>query len=568
MITFKNLFVKNSRIILVSSSFVLLAFGLLSFNNTDFKIAQNLEIFFNVFREVNALYVDETDPEKLIESSINGMLESLDPYTTYISEEDVDEFKFMTTGKYGGVGALIRKAGHYTMVSEPYEGFPAQKSGLQAGDTILSIDGVSTFDKNIAEVSEMLKGSPNTSLSLQIKRLGVDSVITHTLVREQVSIPNIPYYGMLNHNTGYILLSNFMPNAGKEVKAASEDLMRQGAKSLILDLRSNPGGLLNEAVEVSNVWIERNQEIVSTRSRTGQGDKTYLTRQSPVDTSMPLVVLVNRSSASASEIVAGSLQDLDRAVVIGQRTFGKGLVQTTRPLNYNAHLKITTAKYYTPSGRCIQALDYAHRNEDGSVGYIPDSLISAFKTRNGRIVYDGGGIEPDIKIVEDAPGNITMALYAENHFFDFATIFASKNSSIERPAVFEVSNNLFDEFKLYLSDKQFTYSTESSEMLQELIKTARYEGYYDKIQGELTALEAQLIGDREKDLQTFQVEIKELLKDEIISRYYYQKGRIIASLNDDPEIQKAIDILNSKETLGTILNGSYKGETVFAYYTR
>lgn len=568
MITFKNLFVKKSRIILVSSSFVLLAFGLLSFNNTDFKIAQNLEIFFNVFREVNALYVDETDPEKLIESSINGMLESLDPYTTYISEEDVDEFKFMTTGKYGGVGALIRKAGHYTMVSEPYEGFPAQKSGLQAGDTILSIDGVSTFDKNIAEVSEMLKGSPNTSLSLQIKRLGVDSVITHTLVREQVSIPNIPYYGMLNHNTGYILLSNFMPNAGKEVKAASEDLMRQGAKSLILDLRSNPGGLLNEAVEVSNVWIERNQEIVSTRSRTGQGDKTYLTRQSPIDTSMPLVVLVNRSSASASEIVAGSLQDLDRAVVIGQRTFGKGLVQTTRPLNYNAHLKITTAKYYTPSGRCIQALDYAHRNEDGSVGYIPDSLISAFKTRNGRIVYDGGGIEPDIKIVEDAPGNITMTLYAENHFFDFATIFASKNPSIERPAIFEVSNNLFDEFKLYLSDKQFTYSTESSEMLQELIKTARYEGYYDKIQGELTALEAQLIGDREKDLQTFQVEIKELLKDEIISRYYYQKGRIIASLNDDPEIQKAIDILNNKETLGTILNGSYKGETVFAYYTR
>ncbi len=568
MITLKNLFGKKSRIIVISVSFVLLAIGLLSFNNTDFKIAQNLEIFFNVFREVNALYVDETDPEKLIESSINGMLESLDPYTTYIPEEEVDEFKFMTTGKYGGVGALIRKAGSYTMVSEPYEGFPAQKSGLRAGDTILSINGVSTFEKNIAEVSEMLKGNPNTSITLQIKRLGVDSVLTHTLVREQVSIPNIPYYGMLNNRTGYILLSNFMPNAGKEVKAAYEDLVSQGAQSMILDLRGNPGGLLNEAVEVSNVWIERNQEVVSTRSRTGQGDKTYLTRQSPVDTSMPLVVLVNRSSASASEIVAGSLQDLDRAVVVGQRTFGKGLVQTTRPLNYNAHLKITTAKYYIPSGRCIQALDYAHRNEDGSVGYIPDSLISAFKTRNGRTVYDGGGIDPDIKIMEDAPGNITMALYAENHFFDFATIFASKNGAIERPAIFEISNSLFDEFKLYLSDKHFSYSTQSSEMLQELIKTAKYEGYYDKIQGDLTALEVQLIGDREKDLQTFQVEIKELLKDEIISRYYYQKGRIMASLNDDPEIQKAIDLLNNKETLSTILRGSYKGETVFANNTR
>lgn len=554
---------RKRKIITAVLLLAILSVGFIAREDKDFAIAKNLDIFISLFGEVNKLYVDDTDPQKLIEASIQGMLESLDPYTTFIPEKELDEFKFMTTGKYGGIGALIRKAGNYTIISEPYEGFPAQKSGLMAGDTILSIDGVSTKGKSVSDVSELLKGTPRTSLILKIKRYGTDSVITKNFIREEVAIPNVPYYGLMNNNVGYILLSNFTKDAGKEVKTAFMDLKNQGARSIILDLRGNPGGLLNEAVNVANIWVSKNQEIVNAKGKI-QKTESYKTESLAADTLIPLAILVNSGSASASEIVAGSLQDLDRAVIIGQRTFGKGLVQTTRPLGYNTLLKITTAKYYIPSGRCIQAIDYSHRNEDGSIGQVPDSLKSEFKTRNGRSVFDGGGIEPDIKIETDVPGNITLALYTQNLMFDFATIYAVEHPQILSASEFEITDDIYNSFLQFLKDKAFDYKTASSVKLAELEKSASREGYYDIVKDELTVLKSKLKGDKNLDLQTFKKEISELLKNEIVSRYYYQNGRIEASIKDDPEINKATEILTQKTAVSQILKGTYTGETVFA----
>ena len=527
------------------------------FNDKDFKIAKNLDIFFNLFREVDLYYVDEKDPEALINSSISGMLNSLDPYTTYIPESDIEEFKFMTTGQYGGIGALIRKGGDYTIITEPYEGFPAQKAGLQAGDTLLEINGISVKGKAVSDVSELLKGDPNTELSLTIKH-GFAPPAEKTFMREKITIKNVPYYGFVDNGIGYIQLSNFTKDAGKEVRQAFADLKSQGAKAIILDLRGNPGGLLNESVEVANIWINKNREIVSTRGKAKQWDNVYETEKAPLDTLIPLAVLVNRGSASASEIVAGSLQDLDRAIIVGERTFGKGLVQTTRPLSYNAHLKITTAKYYIPSGRCIQALDYSHRNEDGSVGYIPDSLISEFKTRNGRIVKDGGGIRPDVTIETNPPANITVSLYAYNLIFDYATLFAYQHDSIPQPEEFQITDDIYADFMNFLKDKTFDYNTLSTDKLDELIKTTKREGYYSIAKDEIEKLREMLSADKEKDLLTFQDEIKDLLRDEIISRYYYQQGRIIASLQNDKQLKEAIDLLNKNGAVTSILHGIYE----------
>lgn len=568
MTKYKFIPARRGIVVIASIMLALLSVGFISYTDDDTEYANNLNIFVTLFREVNLLYVDKIEPKKLIEAGINGMLESLDPYTTFIPAEDVDEFKFMTTGKYGGIGALIRKGGNYILITEPYEGFPAQKAGLHAGDSVLSIDGVSTKGKTVSDVSNMLKGTPNTPLTLKIKRIGSDSILIKTFVREEVAIPNVPYYGMIKDNIGYIMLSNFMAGAGKETKKAFEDLKAQGAKSVILDLRDNPGGLLNEAVEVANIWIPKDYEIVSTRGKDKEWDKSYITEHDPVDTAMPMIVLVSRGSASASEIVAGSLQDLDRAVILGQKTFGKGLVQTTRQLSFNTHLKVTTAKYYIPSGRCIQALDYTHRNPDGSVGYIPDSLISEFKTHNGRKVYDGGGIAPDIKIESDGPGNITVALYTQNLIFDFATVFASQHPTIDNPVKFQISDEIFNQFISFVKLRDFEYNTESSEKLNELIKTSKAEGYYDFVKQELEGLQGKLHGDKEKDLNTFSEEIKNIMADEIISRYYYQKGRIKANVATDKEVLKAVDILNSTNVTSKILFGKYDGETTFALGTK
>lgn len=531
--------------------------GFLVSNDTDFKIAKNLDIFFTLFRELNMFYVDETDPEKLVNDAIEGMLESLDPYTTFIPESEMENFTFMTTGEYGGIGALIRRAGDYTIVSEPYSGFPAQKTGLQAGDTIIEVDGVSTKGLAISKVSEMLKGTPNTPVKIKIKRYGINKPMNKELMREKVSIKNVPYYGMVKDSIGYIRLANFTSDAGKEVSDAVIDLKQQNAKGIILDIRNNPGGLLIEAVAVANIFIDQDKEIVSTRGKVSMWDKEYTTPYHAIDTTIPLVVLVSRGSASASEIVAGAIQDYDRGVIVGDRTFGKGLVQTSRPLSYNTKLKVTTAKYYIPSGRCIQALDYSNRNEDGSVGKIPDSLISEFTTRNGRLVYDGGGITPDIKIPMEKPGKITYSLYAKNFIFSYATIYTATHDSVPPPEQMTFSEEDYTDFLAYIANKDFDYTTQSDDKLKELIKSAKKEKYYSIAQKEFDALQEKLKHDKNKDLQTFKEEIKELLAEEISSRYYYQEGRLITSLLDDIQLDKAVYIMDEEEIYAGILTGDY-----------
>jgi carboxyl-terminal processing protease len=550
--------VKKIKIITIITLLLASSFSFIAFTDKEFKIAKNLDIFFTLFRELNLFYVDDTDPEELIESGIKGMLKSLDPYTTYIPESEIENFNFMTTGQYGGIGALIRRGGDYTIISEPYRDFPAYKAGLKAGDTIVSIDGISTREKKINDVSEMLKGTPNTSVKLEIKRYGEDGIIEKSLVREIITIKNVTYYGVVDSNIGYIRLSNFTHNAGKEAKEALAELKKQDIESVILDLRGNPGGLLIESVNVANLFVNKGQEIVSTHGKVKQWDNVYKTTQAPVDTLIPILILVNRGSASASEIVAGSMQDLDRALIVGEKTFGKGLVQTTRPLSYNTQLKVTTAKYYIPSGRCIQAVDYAHRNEDGSVGYIPDSLINEFLTKNGRTVYDGGGIKPDIEVKSESLSNITVSLITKNLIFDYATIFSAENETIQQIDDFKFTDDNYQKFLEFLENKSIDYTTQSYKTLEELIKTARKEKYYELAAEEFEALQKKLAHDKNKDLHTFKDEIIRLLSEEIVSRYEYQEGRIKASLKYDDQIEKALNILRNKEEYFSVLKGITK----------
>lgn len=553
---------RKVRIILILAILFVVSFGFIGLKDKEFDIVKNLDIFYSLFNELNRFYVDETQPDKLIETAIDGMLGSLDPYTSFIPEKDMADFNFMTTGEYGGIGALIRKGGDYAIVAEPYENFPAHLAGLKAGDTILTIDGVSTRGKEINAVSELLKGTPNTSIVLNIKRIGSKGMLEKTITRTKITIPNVPYFGFVGDQVGYIRLSNFTKDAGLEVRQALIKLKEDGATSIVLDLRGNPGGLLIESVNVSNLFVAKNQEIVSTRGKVKQWDNTYKTSIDPVDISIPLVILVNRGSASASEIVAGALQDLDRAVIVGQRTYGKGLVQTTRPLSYNTQLKVTTAKYYIPSGRCIQAVDYGQRNEDGSVGYIPDSLISAFYTQNGRKVFDGGGIAPDIALEPLTLSKISLSLYGKHLIFDYATLFALKQNTADGVAGLNPSDVDYRNFLSYLHDKSYDYSTESDGQLDALIKVAKREKYYAEAEEEFGALKKKLAHDKEKDLQTFSSEIKSLLYEEIASRYYFQKGRIQASLVDDPELEKAVEVLKNPHLYASVLLKSYGANNI------
>ncbi len=547
---------KGLKKILIVGSIVILFITSAGFIvEKEFKIAKNLDIFFSLFRELNLFYVDETNPEKMIKDAIDSMLDELDPYTNFIPESDADDFKFQTTGQYGGIGALIRKNGKTCIISEPYEGLPANKAGIKAGDEIITIDGISVDENEISKVSERLKGVPGTKVSLEIKRFGINDLLKIVIVRQQITIPNVPYYGMLTDSIGYIKLNNFTTDAGKEVKQAVIELKKKNANSIIFDLRGNPGGLLNEAVNVTNVFVGKNQEIVSTKGKIKKFDNLYKTSSAAVDTSVRLIVLVDRGSASASEIVAGSLQDLDRAVLIGQRTFGKGLVQTTRPLSYNTQLKVTTAKYYIPSGRCIQALDYTHRNDDGSVGKVPDSLITEFKTKKGRSVYDGGGINPDIVTDIETLSNVAYALLNKNIIFDFATTFVSSHDSINIIDKFKIEDDIYSNFIKYVENRNFDYKTNTEEQLNKLIETAKKEKYFSLSEIEFEQLKTKLSHDKNKDLETFKKEISELLRDEIISRYYFQKGRIAGSLTSDPEILKGIEILKARKQYSDILNG-------------
>jgi carboxyl-terminal processing protease len=548
---------KLNRKVTIISGIALITFSSLFFiasSNDDFKLVKSLEIYYSLFRELNLFYVDETNPEKLVENSINGMLKELDPYTTYIPETDSENFNFMTTGQYGGIGALIRRSGDYAIIAEPYEGFPANKAGLKAGDTIISIDGKPMINLEISKISDHLKGKPNTSLELVIRRYSHPAPIKKSIVREKITINNVPYYGMLNDHVGYIRLANFTTGAGQETKSALLELKKNpGLEGVVLDLRDNPGGLLIEAVDVANIFVKQGQEIVSTRGRVKQWDQVYRTRFMPVDTTIHVAVLVSRGSASASEIVAGSLQDLDRAVIIGQRTYGKGLVQTTRELSYNTRLKVTTAKYYIPSGRCIQALDYSNRNEDGSVGTIPDSLITEYLTHNGRKVYDGGGIQPDFTIDPQTLSKVAIALLTQSLIFDYATVFASRYDTIASIEEFEITDRIYNDFRAFVATRDFTYDTRSEESLKKLIETAKLEKYFDIANEEFSALEEKLAHDNEKDLNNFSEEIKQLMKEEIVVRYYFQKGRLQAILEKDTEVDKALEVFGQPSLYFTAL---------------
>ncbi|RIH64620.1 S41 family peptidase [Mariniphaga sediminis] len=521
--------------------------GFYSFNRDErnFEIAKNLEIYYSLFRELNMFYVDEVNPNKLVKTSIDEMLQSLDPYTNFISEDQMEDFRFMTTGEYAGIGALIGNHDGKVVISEPYEGFPAQKFGLRAGDIILEVEGKVTENMTTEDVSNLLKGPAKKPVKIKLQRPGERKPFEVDVIREKISIDAVPYFGMLDKNTAYIRLSNFTVNCSEDVKKAFLDLKKNDPESLILDLRSNPGGLLQEAVKIVNFFVPQGSEIVSTKGKVKQWDKTYTATSVPLDTTIRIAILTNRGSASASEIVAGAIQDLDRGLVVGARTFGKGLVQTTRDLSYNAKLKVTTAKYYIPSGRCIQALDYTHRNEDGSVGYVPDSLISEFTTKKGRKVYDGGGIVPDVVLDSEQLSNLSIALLSEFKVFDFATNFTNETKSIAAPEEFEVTEETYNKFAAFVKEDDFEYESESKHMLEDLIEVAKDEKYYSLAQKEFETLQARLEPQLDKDLVGFKDEIKSLLRHEIVSRYYYQKGAIRSSLGDDTVIQRAIDELGS-----------------------
>lgn len=557
-------FIKRSKLKIATVAIIGSAIFTYSFADNYFEVSKNLDIFATLFRELNIYYVDETKPGDLMQKAIDDMLESLDPYTNYIPESDIEDHKYMITGQYGGIGSLIRQDSEYVVVSEPYEGFPAQKNDIRAGDRILEVNGVSAKGKKTDEVSKILKGQPNTVVKLLIDRPGEKAPIEKTLTREEIKVKSVSYYGMVNENTGYIKLTGFTENAANEVKDALLELKKDPKfKQLVFDLRGNPGGLLKEAVDIVNLFVERGQDVVDTRGKVKDWDKKYIAEKAPIDTEIPMVVLVNKGSASASEIVSGALQDLDRAVIVGQRSFGKGLVQQTRPLSYNSQLKVTVAKYYVPSGRCIQALDYSHRNEDGAVEKVPDSLISAFKTKNGRIVYDGGGISPDIALDAEMYSNIGISLLNKSLIFDYATQYRLSHTTIPSSKEFVLSDAEYDQFVQWLSDKKYDYTTASEKALEDLKESFERDKVLDGIKSDYENLKGKVKHNKKDDLLKYKMEIKEMLETEIASRYFFQKGRLEASFRYDKEIIEAVKVLADAGKYKTILTTIGKADKPF-----
>jgi carboxyl-terminal processing protease len=522
-------------------------------NDNYFEISKNLDIFATLFREVNTYYVDEVEPSKLMRTGIDAMLESLDPYTNYISEAEAEDYRMQMTGQYVGIGAIISPYGDYVVINEPYEGYPAQKEDLRPGDIILEIDGKDMYKKNTSEVSKMLRGQPNTTVKLKIKRNNEDMV--KVISRQEIQVKNVPYYGMIDEHTGYIKQTGFTTDCGKEVRDALTELKKNaGLTSVILDLRFNPGGLLHESVNVVNVFTPKNQVVVNQRGKVKEWDHEYKTLNQGIDTDIPLVVIVNRNSASASEIVSGTIQDIDRGVIIGQRSFGKGLVQSTRPLSFNSQLKVTIAKYYTPSGRCIQALDYTHRNEDGSVGAIADSLRKEFNTRNGRKVYDGGGVTPDVVVEPRKLSSITSSLITKNIIFDFATKFRNEHESIASAKDFKLSETEWMEFLKFIENKDYSYTNKTEQALEEFRKKAEDDKSFTPIASEYEMLKSKLSHDKKNDIQQHKTEIIEFIEAEITKRYYYQKATVEASFDDDPEIQAALGLFGDMKRYNALLN--------------
>ena len=524
--------------------FIIGCLGLVAFKAEDyFEISKNLDIFAEVYKEVNTTYVDEVQPGELIRAAIDGMLKSLDPYTNFYSEAQAEDYRYQTTGTYAGIGSTIRTIGDYVYIDSPVDDFPAYKAGLLPGDKILAVDGVDMKGKTASDVTDYLKGKAGTTFSIKIARLG-EGDLTKSITRETIKIKNVPYYGIIEDNIGYMQLTRFTPDAGKEVRDAVIALKAEGATSLVLDLRNNGGGLLHEAINIVNVFVPRGETIVITKGKFQEDNRTYKTLNSPVDTGIPLIVLINDGSASASEIVSGSLQDLDRAVLIGQNSFGKGLVQTTKRLTYNTSMKITTAKYYIPSGRLIQRLDYGNK-VNGKALAVADSIKKEFKTKNGRNVIDGEGIQPDLNIEEYKYSKLAISLIRNDLIFQFANEYRSKNPQISGPKIYDVSNETFEDFKSFLKDKEYEYTTNTEKNLDKLIDQAKEDKYYELLKGELTSLKTALESTKKADLDNNNQELKELLEYEIVRRYYFEKGKVEVGFDDDLEWAKTKSIFSN-----------------------
>jgi carboxyl-terminal processing protease len=546
--------IKAKRIFVVAAILVVGFLGIRAVAPGDnfFEVSKNLEIFATLYKELNIYYVDETQPGDLMKTGIDAMLLSLDPYTNYITESNIEDYRFMTTGQYGGIGSLIRSVDGDVYISEPYEDSPAQKSGLRAGDKIIKIDGITISDKDQDEISSLLKGQSGTDLKVTYERFGTVSVVAIT--REEIKIPDVPYYGMLDDKVGYISLNSFTQTASKEVREAFVELRDdRGMEKLIFDLRGNGGGLLREAINIVNFFVPKGQEVVRTKGKISEWDRTHIAINEPLDLEMPLVILVDQGSASASEIVSGSIQDLDRGVVIGNTTFGKGLVQQTKDLQYNSKLKLTVAKYYIPSGRCIQKLDYSNKTEGGDVEEVPDSLLKKFETKSGRAVMDGRGIEPDVKVENREIPHVVISLLTENLFFKYASDYANDRDTIADAARFKLSDEDYSKFVKYLDGKNYSYTTDTEKEFEKLVTVAKDEKYYEITEEAFKQMEVAISSKKNNDLEIFREDIETILENEIVSRYYYQKGRIENSLAEDPAIDSAMTILANTEKYSQIL---------------
>ena len=533
-------------------------FSFKSGDDRNFQIAKNLDTFNSIVKELDMFYVDTLDPNKTVREGIDYMLSSLDPYTEYYPEDDQAELQQMLNASFGGIGSLItyNQKLKRSMIAEPFEGTPAAKIGLKAGDILMEIDGKDLAGKNNQEVSQMLRGAVGTSFKLKVERpdeKGGTRPLEFNIVRQTIQTPMIPYDTIFNKNVGYINLSTFSGTPSKDFKKTFLRLKKEGITSLVIDLRGNGGGRLEEAVEIANFFLPRGKVIVTTKGKTKQASNTYKTLREPLDLDIPITVLVNGGTASASEILSGAFQDFDRAVIVGSRTFGKGLVQTTRPLPYGGVMKLTTSKYYIPSGRCVQAIDYKHRNEDGSVGIIPDSLTTVFHTAAGREVRDGGGVMPDIEVKQEKLPNILFYLVRDNLIFDYATQYCLKHPSISSPQEFKVTDADYNDFKAMVKKADFKYDQQSEKIMKTLKEAAKFEGYLDEASEEIKALEKKLTHNLDRDLDYFSKDIKSMIADEIIKRYYYTRGGIIQQLKDDDGLQAALKILADpvkyKETL-------------------
>lgn len=545
----------KKRIIFLSITVILL--GSLAFTKPAeryFEIAKNLDIFATLFKEVNALYVDDVSPNQLIRTGIDAMLISLDPYTNYIPEDEVEDYRTMNTGQYGGIGAVTREIDKRTVVTMIMKGYGAEKGGLKIGDEIIKIDNLEMAKLTREESSQLMKGQVGTPVNLTVKRPGEENLITLSFKREKIKISNVPYYSMVGNDVAYVQLTDFTPDAAKEVKNALVQLKDKGAKYVILDLRGNPGGLLMEAVNISNLFIPKGKLVVSTKGKIQEHNLNYETLNTPLDIDIPVAVLINRGSASASEIVAGTLQDYDRGVIIGEKSYGKGLVQVSRPLSYNSQLKVTTAKYYTPTGRCIQVLDYSHRREDGSVISVPDSLKKAFKTSTGRIVYDGGGIDPDIFMEAQEAHLLTQVLFERGFLFDYVTNYVLKNNTPVDPKTFSLSDSEYQQFVTWMKDKNYSYKSYMEYELEKFTEDAKKEKYFGDLKPQLEQIQTRIHESRKNELMLYKDEIKMLLEKEIVARFHLEQGSIETGFKYDYEVKKAIEVLHNPAVYKKTLN--------------